>query len=60
MLPWIMPERFRDAGEYRIALVLACLSLKCTAYFPEDRPRLPWIVTVLQECRKFLADIYYR
>lgn len=34
VVPWILPERFREAGEQRVALALACLSLKCTAFAP--------------------------
>jgi hypothetical protein len=60
VLPWILPEGLRDAGEHRVALVLACLSLKCTAYRPEDRPLLPWIITILQQCRIHLAELQYR
>jgi hypothetical protein len=55
VLPWMLPERFRDAGERKVALAMACLSLKCTAQDPEERPRLPWIITILQESRMYLG-----
>jgi serine/threonine protein kinase len=60
VVPWILPERFREAGERRVALALACLSLKCTALAPEGRPALPWVITVLQECRSYLGQLHYR
>lgn len=60
VLPWILPEGLRGAGERRVAMVLGGLALRCIAYRPEERPLLPWVIDILKECRAYLAELNYR
>lgn len=59
VLPWILPEGLREAGERRVAMVLGGLSLRCTSYKAEERPLLPWVITILKECRAYLGELNY-
>lgn len=59
VLPSILPEGLRGAGEKRVAMVLGGLALRCIAYRPEERPLLPWVITILREVRMYLGEMNY-
>lgn len=59
IIPRILPERMREEGESKVTLMLLYVSLRCMSRSPERRPLMPWIITILQECRLYFYELNY-